>query len=45
MDENSKLYFVRRTLVQMLSDRGYLISDQLKNETLEEFLNKFVENK
>jgi len=41
MDEVTKLFYVRKTLIQMLIDRGYLVSAAQKDETLEEFKQKY----
>jgi len=42
MDNATKLFYIRRTLVQMMIDRGYLVSQSLKDETLEDFKGKFT---
>ena len=36
-DEIVVLYNVRRTVFQMLRDRGYTVSDQSYNQSLEDF--------
>jgi len=41
MDEATRLYYVRRTIVQMVVDRGYLVTQKLKDETLEAFKQDF----
>jgi len=41
MDNATKLFYIRRTLVQMMIDRGYLVSQSLKDETVEDFKGKF----
>lgn len=43
MDEITRIYYVRRTIIQMVVDRGYLVSSQLKSETLEEFKTRYGE--
>lgn len=45
MDEQTnKLYRIRRTVLQMLSDRGYLVGDFEINTSKEQFLDKFGED-
>lgn len=39
---SNKLYYIRKTVIQMLNDRGYLVSNALKTETLEEFKQNFA---
>ncbi|KAF3675169.1 DNA-directed RNA polymerases II and IV subunit 5A [Capsicum annuum] len=43
-EELSKLFRVRRTLMEMLSDRGYLVGDFEINMSKQQFLQKFGEN-
>lgn len=43
-EEVKRLYRIRRTVLQMLHDRGYKISDFELNGTLEGFRNKYGEN-
>jgi DNA-directed RNA polymerase I, II, and III subunit RPABC1 len=40
-DEASKLFTMRRTLLEMLGDRGYIVLDELLEQTLEEFRTEF----
>mmetsp|Transcript_29667 Transcript_29667/g.41764 ORF Transcript_29667/g.41764 Transcript_29667/m.41764 type:complete len:203 (-) Transcript_29667:68-676(-) len=44
MDNTSKLFYIRKTLTSMLYDRGYLVPQQLREETLEEFKSKFADS-
>jgi len=45
MDEITRFYYVRRTIVRMLQDRGYLISSILASETEDEFRKKITNEK
>eukprot|EP01116_Phalansterium_solitarium_P020429 TRINITY_DN601_c0_g1_i1.p2 TRINITY_DN601_c0_g1~~TRINITY_DN601_c0_g1_i1.p2 ORF type:complete len:206 (+),score=55.13 TRINITY_DN601_c0_g1_i1:125-742(+) len=40
MDDLTKLYHIRKTVVTMLKDRGYLVSELLEKETLDAFKDK-----
>jgi hypothetical protein len=41
-DANARmLYQIHKTLMEMLSDRGYMVGDKEKNFTFEEFVNKY----
>jgi DNA-directed RNA polymerase I, II, and III subunit RPABC1 len=40
-DEKTNLYKVRRTVFQMLEDRGYTVSGKDKSETLDNFKREF----
>lgn len=44
MDNTTKLYYIRKTLTSMLYDRGYLVPQQLREETIEEFKSKFADS-
>eukprot|EP00873_Tetraselmis_striata_P035384 jgi/Tetstr1/455648/TSEL_042459.t1 len=41
MDNATKLFRIRRTCLQMLRDRGYLVSEAELNQTKESFTDKF----
>lgn len=41
MDEATKLFYIRKTLIHMLLDRGYLVTATQKDETLDDFKAKF----
>ncbi|GAB4857499.1 DNA-directed RNA polymerases II and IV subunit 5A [Ancistrocladus abbreviatus] len=43
-EEVTRLYRIRRTLMQMLNDRGYIVADFEINMTKEQFINKYGEN-
>lgn len=43
-EELSKLFRVRKTLMEMLSDRGYLVGDFEINMSKHQFLQKYGEN-
>lgn len=43
-EELSRLFRVRKTLMEMLSDRGYLVGDFEINMSKHEFLHKYGEN-
>ncbi|KAK6790026.1 hypothetical protein RDI58_013826 [Solanum bulbocastanum] len=43
-EELSKLFRVRKTLMEMLSDRGYLVGDFEINMSKQQFLQKYGEN-
>ena len=43
-EELSRLFRVRKTLMEMLSDRGYLVGDFEINMSKYEFLQKYGEN-
>ncbi|KAJ4953270.1 hypothetical protein NE237_030102 [Protea cynaroides] len=43
-DEATKLFRIRRTVMQMLKDRGFLVGDFEINMTKAQFLDKFGEN-
>jgi hypothetical protein len=40
-EESSRLYRIRKTILEMLSDRKYNISEEDLNESLEQFRAKF----
>eukprot|EP01114_Cavostelium_apophysatum_P003109 TRINITY_DN1284_c0_g1_i1.p1 TRINITY_DN1284_c0_g1~~TRINITY_DN1284_c0_g1_i1.p1 ORF type:complete len:209 (-),score=45.20 TRINITY_DN1284_c0_g1_i1:14-640(-) len=40
-DTATRLFHVRRTLIQMMVDRGYLVTQNLKEETIEDFKSKW----
>lgn len=42
--EARRLFRIRRTLMQMLNDRGYLVADIELTPTMQDFTNKFGEN-
>lgn len=44
MDNLTKLYRIRRTCLQMLADRGYLVSQEDLNLSKDDFRNRFGEN-
>ena len=41
LDETTILFKVRKTVFQMLRDRGYTVSDQSYSQTLDEFKGTF----
>ena len=41
LDEATTMFKVRKTVFQMLRDRGYTVSDQSFNQTLEDFKSTF----
>ena len=41
IDEPTILYKVRKTIFQMLRDRGYIVSEQTFQQTLEDFKNSY----
>ena len=41
LDQNTILYRVRKTVLQMLKDRGYLISEKKLTQTKAEFIETF----
>lgn len=41
LDEVTLLYRVRKTVLQMLKDRGYIVSDSKLNEKKDEFAKKY----
>lgn len=44
-DANTRLlYQIRRTLMEMLSDRGYMVSEKEKTMTFDDFRDKFGVN-
>lgn len=43
-DERNRLYRIRKTVMQMLRDRGYLVTDHEINMSKNEFRNKYSEN-
>ncbi|KAF3441394.1 hypothetical protein FNV43_RR15308 [Rhamnella rubrinervis] len=43
-EEITRLYRIRRTVMQMLKDRDYLVGDHEANLTREQFKNKYGEN-
>lgn len=43
-DEITKLFRIRKTVMQMLKDRNYLVGDFEINITKEQFRNKYGEN-
>ncbi|CAM8925866.1 hypothetical protein QQ045_023914 [Rhodiola kirilowii] len=43
-DEVHRLYRIRRTLMQMLKDRGYFVTDDEIEMSKQQFINKFGEN-
>ncbi|XP_071721629.1 DNA-directed RNA polymerases II and IV subunit 5A-like [Rutidosis leptorrhynchoides] len=43
-EEIRRLYRIRKTVMQMLRDRGYFVGDSEVNITKEQFLSKFGEN-
>jgi hypothetical protein len=44
MDEVQKLYQIHKTVIQMLLDRNYLVTQQEQELTREEFRAKFAES-
>jgi hypothetical protein len=44
MDEVTKLYQIYRTVIQMLVDRGYLVTQQEQDMTKEDFRLKYQES-
>lgn len=45
LDQKTLLYRVRRTVLQMLKDRGYMISEEKLNQTREDFANSYNESR
>ncbi|KAL8136613.1 hypothetical protein V2J09_002614 [Rumex salicifolius] len=43
-EEVARLYRIRRTLMQMLNDRGYLVTDYEINLTKNQFIDKYGDN-
>ncbi|KAM7259605.1 hypothetical protein ACFE04_015346 [Oxalis oulophora] len=43
-EEIRKLYRIRKTVMQMLRDRGYLVADSELNITIQDFIHKFGHN-
>jgi DNA-directed RNA polymerase I, II, and III subunit RPABC1 len=43
-EQTNKLFRIRRTVLQMLNDRDYLVGDFEINTTKEQFLDKFGED-
>lgn len=41
MDFTTRMYRIRKTCLEMLADRGYLITDEEKEATREQFVDKF----
>lgn len=41
LDQTTLLYRVRRTVLQMLNDRGYIVSNNKLNQSMEEFKETF----
>ena len=41
MDDASKMYHVRKTIIEMLADRGYMVTEAEQNLTLEAFMETF----
>lgn len=43
-DEIKRLYRIRKTVMQMLKDRGYFVGDFEVNMSKQQFISKFGEN-
>jgi DNA-directed RNA polymerase I, II, and III subunit RPABC1 len=43
-EEINRLFMIRRTVMQMLKDRGYFVGDFEINMTKEQFKDKYSEN-
>ena len=41
LDQTTLLYRVRKTVLQMLKDRGYIVSDKKLNQNIEDFKSSF----
>lgn len=41
VDEVTRLYRIRKTLMEMLNDRGYMVTDSDINMTKDEFIAKY----
>lgn len=41
LDQTTLLYRVRKTVLQMLKDRGYIVSDKKLTQTIEDFRANF----
>merc|ERR1712093_541831 len=43
-EDTSKLFRIRKTMLKMLKDRGYLVKKENEDMTLDQFKEKFGEN-
>lgn len=41
MDQATRLFYIRKTLLQLLTDRDYLVAQSARDETLEDFTQRF----